>query len=348
MVYAIILAGGKGERFWPRSRESKPKQLLPLVSAKTMLEETIDRILPLIPPENVLIVTTSELRDTMKNIFIGLKQPDLLLEPFGRNTAPAIAYAASYLYKKDKDAVMICLPADHYIKENDRFLSSVKKAISLARDNWLVTFGIPPSRPDTEYGYIEVGDKIEKGVYTVRNFKEKPTKKRAVEFLKQKNFLWNSGMFVWKVEIIINEIRKHAPYIYEKLFTKQQLDQDGLIEIYDSLPAISIDYAVMERSTKTAVLKGNFTWDDVGSWLSLERLLGKDDNGNTIMGEAFIMDSKNCIISNENRITALLGVSDIIIINTDDALFVCNKTHTERIKKFIEIMEEDNRFKKYL
>lgn len=348
MVYAIILAGGKGERFWPSSREKKPKQLLPLISDKTMIEETIDRILPLIPQENLLVVTTSGLRDVMRNILSHFRQADLLLEPFGRNTAPAIAYAALHLYKKDRDAIMVCLPADHYIKEREKFLETVKKAISLARDDWLVTFGITPSRPDTGYGYIEVGDKIGEGVYKAKSFKEKPTKKRAVEFLKQKRFLWNSGMFVWQAKVIIDEIRKHVPYIYEKLFAKPQLEDDELSEAYDSLPAISIDYAVMERSTKTTVLKGDFIWDDVGSWLSLERLLGKDENGNTILGDAYVVDSKNCILSTEKGITTLLGVSDIIVVNTEDVLFICNKSHSERIKKFIEKIEEEDRFKNYL
>lgn len=348
MVYAVILAGGKGERFWPSSRARRPKQLLPLVSNKTMLEETVDRIRPIIQPENILVVTTSELRDAIRNILPNLKHTDILLEPFGRNTAPAIAYAALHIYNRDKNAVMICLPADHYIKESDKFLKSIKKAVSLARKNWLVTFGIPPVRPDTGYGYIEVGENIEEGVYKAKSFKEKPTKKRAAEFLKEKTFLWNSGMFVWKAEVIIEEIKRHVPYISEKLFTQQPLEQNELVEAYDSLPAISIDYAVMERSTKTAVLKGDFTWDDVGSWLSLERLMGKDKNGNAILGETFIVDSKNCIISNENGITTLLGVSNLTIVNTKDVLFICSKSHTDRIKKFIELMVEDERLKKYL
>ncbi|OYD17480.1 hypothetical protein CH333_00895 [candidate division WOR-3 bacterium JGI_Cruoil_03_44_89] len=349
MIYAVILAGGRGERFWPRSREKYPKQLLSLVSDKTMLEETIERILPVVPFENVVIVTTSELRDAIKNLFSGIKGSNLLLEPFGRNTAPAIAYTASYLYRKDPDAIMICLPADHYIKENKKFTASIERAIMVAKDNWLVTFGITPTRPDTGYGYIELGKEIEGGIFKVKSFKEKPTKKRAMEFLKAKRFLWNSGMFVWRVETIIGEIKKHAPYIAEKLFNNQdqQLVGEELAEAYESLPAISIDYAVMERSHKTAVLKGDFTWDDVGSWLSLERLLGRDKNGNTIVGEAFVRDSSNCILSNESGITTLFGVSDLVVVNSEDVLFICKKSHIDRIKKFIAEMGEEG-LKKYL
>lgn len=350
MIYAIILAGGKGERFWPKSRENRPKQLLSLVAEKTMVEETIERILPTVPLENVVIVTTSELGNTMRSLLPGIKESNLLLEPIGRNTAVAIAYTASCLHRRDPDAVMVCLPADHYIKERAKFVASIERAISVAKDNWLVTFGIPPTRPDTGYGYIEVGEEIENGVFKVKSFKEKPTKKKALEFLKAKRFLWNSGMFVWKTETIIDEIKKHASYIAEKLFENdvQQLGREELSDIYDSLPAISIDYAVMERSQKTAVLKGDFIWDDVGSWLSLERLLGKDENGNTIVGEVFLKDSSNCILSNDRGITALFGVSDLVVVNTENVLFVCKKSHIDRIKKFIEEMGEDERFKKYL
>jgi len=350
MIYTVILAGGRGERFWPKSRERRPKQFLPLILKKTMLEETVDRILPVVPTENVVIVTTSELGDTIRSLISGIKESNLLLEPFGRNTAPAIAYVASYLYRRDPDAIMICLPADHYIKERKKFTASIERAISIAKDNWLVTFGITPTRPDTGYGYIEVGEEIENGVFRVKNFKEKPTKKRAMEFLKARSFLWNSGMFVWKVKTIIEEIKKHAPYIAEKLFNNQnqQLRWEELTKAYDNLPAISIDYAVMERSQRTAVLKGDFVWDDVGSWLSLERLVGKDKNGNTIVGEAFLKDSSNCIVSNEKSITALLGASDLVVVNTDDVLFVCKKSHVDRIKKFIEEMGEDEKLKKYL
>ncbi len=350
MIYAIILAGGKGERFWPKSRENRPKQLLSLVAEKTMVEETIERILPTVPLENVVIVTTSELGNTMRSLLPGIKKSNLLLEPIGRNTAVAIAYTASCLHRRDPDSVMVCLPADHYIKERAKFVASIERAISVAKDNWLVTFGITPTRPDTGYGYIEVGEEIENGVSKVKSFKEKPTKKKALEFLKAKRFLWNSGMFVWKTETIIDEIKKHAPYIAEKLFNNdvQQLGREELSDIYDSLPAISIDYAVMERSQKTAVLKGDFIWDDVGSWLSLERLLGKDENGNTIVGEVFLKDSSNCILSNDRGITALFGVSDLVVVNTENVLFVCKKSHIDRIKKFIEEMGEDERFKKYL
>ncbi|MDO9576087.1 MAG: mannose-1-phosphate guanylyltransferase [bacterium] len=350
MIYAVILAGGRGERFWPKSRERRPKQFLSLASEKTMLEETVDRILPVVLAENVVIVATSELGNMVRSLLSGIKESNLLLEPFGRNTAPAIAYAASCLHRRDPDAIMICLPADHYIKERKKFTASIERAVSVAKDNWLVTFGITPTRPDTGYGYIEVGEEIENGVFRVKSFKEKPTKKRAMEFFKAKSFLWNSGMFVWKVKTIIDEIKKHAPYIAEKLFNNQnqQLGREELTKAYDGLPAISVDYAVMERSQRTAVLKGDFIWDDVGSWLSLERLLGKDKNGNTIVGEAFLKDSSNCIVSNEKGITALLGTSDLVVVNTDDVLFVCKKSHVDRIKKFIEEMGEDEKLKKYL
>ncbi|MCD5383958.1 mannose-1-phosphate guanylyltransferase [candidate division WOR-3 bacterium] len=345
MVYAIILAGGRGERFWPKSRRVRPKQILPLISERTMLEETVERILPIVPSDNIMIVATSALGNKIKKILPGVGQ--LLLEPTGRNTAPAIAYTAFYLYQRDPDATMICLPADHYIDRCDRFLETIKKAIDISQDGWLVTFGITPTRPDTGYGYIEIGEGISESVFKVKKFREKPTKKKATEFIKAGRFLWNSGMFVWKAKSIIDQFKKHTPYIAEKLFN-EKLSQSELISVYRGLSAISIDYAVMERSKIAAVLKGDFLWDDVGSWLSLERLLGMDENKNTIVGKTFLKDSKNCILSNDSGITALLGVSDLIVVHTKDVLFISKKTHIDRLKNFLGEIEEDEEMKKYL
>lgn len=345
MVCVVILAGGRGERFWPKSRRDRPKQLLPLISEKTMIEETVDRILPMVPHNNIMIVATSGMGNRVKKIVPDTVQ--ILLEPIGRNTAPAIAYSAFHLYQKDPDAIMICLPADHYVDKNDRFLDTMRKALDISRDGWLVTFGITPTRPDTGYGYIEMGEEIRGSIFKVEKFREKPTKKRATEFIKAGKFLWNSGMFVWKVEKIIDEFKKHAPYVAEKLFDKE-MDESELKGIYESLPAISVDYAVMEHSKNSAVLKGDFLWDDVGSWLSLERLLGTDENGNTIVGEVFLKDSKNCILLNDKSITTLLGVSDLIVVNTKDILFISKKSYIDRLKNFLGELEEDERMKKYL
>ncbi len=345
MLYAVILAGGRGERFWPKSRRNRPKQILALISGKTMLDETLNRILPMVPHKNIVLVTTAELHSKMKSL---LKDKiDFLLEPIGKNTAPAIAYTAFYLYRKDPDAMMMCLPADHYIKEKARFIKAMKRAVQIAEKGWLVTFGIKPTRPDTGYGYIEIGREIEKDVFRVKNFKEKPTKKRAVEFTKAGNFLWNSGMFVWRADAIIEEFKKHAPYIAEKLFD-EKMEGEDLLDAYESFPAISVDYAVMEHSKRVAVLKEDFTWDDVGSWLSIERLIGRDKNGNAIAGKSFLKDSKNCIVSNDVGLTALLGVSELVVVNTGDVLFVCSKSHINRLKKFIGEMGEDKKMEKYL
>jgi mannose-1-phosphate guanylyltransferase len=334
MVYAIILAGGKGERFWPSSRATHPKQLLPLTGEKTMVEETVDRILPLVPKERIIIVTTEELRDPIFNIFSNFNERNFLFEPFGRNTAPAIAYAATILSKRDKDATLICLPADHLIREEKKFINRMNLATDIAEEGYLITFGIIPTRPETEYGYIEMGDKIADRVYKAKSFREKPGRKVAQEYLKTGTFLWNSGMFVFKAKTILGEIKTNLTGIYSSL-NKLKSPHYNISEIYRELPSISIDYGVMERSSNVVVVQADFLWDDVGSWLALERFNKKDNNGNVRIGPSEVLDAKNCLISCDKGLIALMGVSDLVIVKSGDVILVCNKHRTPDIKELV-------------
>jgi len=265
-VYAVILAGGKGERFWPKSKRKRPKQLIRLISNKTMIEETFSRISRFVPKERIIIVATADLKNIIQNILTWATDDNLLFEPFPRNTAPAIGYVATELAVRDKDAIMVVLPSDHYIPEVDKFLHTVKLAITIAKKGYLVTFGIVPTRPETGYGYIELGELIDKNVYRVKSFKEKPNQKEAQRFVREKRFLWNSGMFVWQVDKILEEIKIHMPEFYNKLMRfKDTIDTqeegDSLLNLYEQAPKTSIDYGVMERAKNVAVVKASFKWE---------------------------------------------------------------------------------------
>jgi len=351
-VYAVILAGGKGERFWPKSKRKRPKQLIRLISDKTMIEETFSRISRFVPKERVIIVATTDIKDSIQNMFSWATDDNLLLEPFPKNTAPAIGYVATKLTVRDKDAIMLVLPSDHYIPEVDKFLNTVDLAIAIAKKGYLVTFGIVPARPETGYGYIEVGELIDKSVYRVKNFKEKPNQKEAQRFLREKRFLWNSGMFVWQVDRILEEIKIHMPELYDKLVRFKETigtekENESLLNLYEEAPKTSIDYGVMERAKNVAVVKASFKWDDVGSWLALERVIKKDNAGNIGIGEYIALDTKDSIIVSDNGIIATLGVKDAVIIKDENIVLVCDKRRTQDIRKLVQMLREKKK-NKYL
>lgn len=341
MIYGIIIAGGRGERFWPQSRIGRPKQLLPITSDKPMVVETIDRILPLIPMERIVIVTGKELRKPLTKM---LPETKLLLEPFGRNTACAIGYAAINLEPSD---VMVVLPADHYITERNKFLQTLQKGVEIAQQGWLVTFGIIPTRAETGYGYIELGEKIDRDVYQAKSFKEKPNQKQAQRFVREKRYLWNSGMFMWTQKSIMEAFKSCMPELYKSLISFKE-KKISLLELYKRAPNISIDYGVMERASQVSVIVSNFLWDDVGSWLALERTHKKDKYGNIKIGAHKGLATKNCVIVSDKGLIATLGVSNLVIVHSDDAVFICDKREARDIKKLVRELSQEKEFKKYL
>ncbi|MBI4721423.1 MAG: mannose-1-phosphate guanylyltransferase [Candidatus Stahlbacteria bacterium] len=347
MIYGVIIAGGRGERFWPRSIRSMPKQLLPLISNRPMIVETVDRIAPLIPSNQIMVVAGQEHEDCLKQILPS--EIKLLLEPFGRNTACAIGYGAIQLKSDD---IMVVLPADHYIPDKESFLTTLNKAITFAQEGWLVTFGIVPTRAETGYGYIEVGDTLTDGVYKVKNFKEKPNQKQAQRFLHEGKFLWNSGMFVWTRDKILSEIQSHLPDFYGELCkfaaSPEASGEANLLDLYNKAPNISIDYAVLEKSHSVAVIKAHFIWDDVGSWNALERVHHADDHGNIKVGLHKGMSTDNCIIVSDSGVIATIGVENLIIVHSGKRVFVCDKHHIGEIKELIRRMGEDETFSAYL
>lgn len=343
MLYAIILAGGKGERFWPKSRRSFPKQFLKLFSKKSLLELTYERIIPFISLKRQLYVVPQHLLSSLKEVMPFLKGENILIEPEAKNTAPSIALAALYISRTDPEAVMLVLPADHLIKGREKFYRCIKLAEEMAEGGYLLTFGIPPTRPDTGYGYIEVKEELKRKrglvAYKVKRFTEKPERRLARIYVKRGNYFWNSGMFAFKAESILSAFSSYLPKFYGRLKDYKE-GRISLEELYRKAPSISIDYGIMEKAENIVLVKANFTWDDVGSWLALERHLRKDLDNNAVFGKFYSMDSKNMVVYNEDGIVAGIGVQDLVVVKTKDVVLVCKKDRAPDIKNLLKKIEE--------
>ena len=355
-LYAVVLCGGKGERFWPKSRHYMPKQFLQLFGNRTLLQETSERIAPLAPLRRQLFVASRGFGKTLRRQ-LPLKDDNLLFEPSGKNTAPAIGLAAAQLAARDPDATMVVLPADHHIKRKREFLATVRLAARVAQDGQLVTFGVPPTRPDTGYGYIKVGDKVAgRGASTahhVLGFREKPDAKTARRYLDSGDFLWNSGMFVWRADAILAAFRKFMPRFASGLRSYMRSSSvAGRARIADRLyrevESISIDYAVMEKAKNIVAVRAAFTWDDVGSWLALERHRKQDRQGNTASGDCVLKDSEGCIVESDAGLVAMLGTKDLVVVRSGDAVLVCPKNRLPDIKKLLRNIAADKAGRDYL
>lgn len=354
--YAIIIAGGRGERFWPLSRFKKPKQFLKLFYNKSLLYLTKERISKIIPLKYQKYVIPKDLVKDTKNL-LRLKENNLVIEPESKNTAIAIALSSLYIKKETEDALTIVLPADHLINNLDDFYQSVDFAFQIAKEDYLVTFGIPPTYPATGYGYIEIDDLIKEENnlrgYLVKRFIEKPDYEKAKEFLESKRFLWNSGMFVWKVSYFLKQVEKFMPSLYEDLkilekYLGTKKERRLLEDIYERVENISVDYAVMEKAERIAVVKSTFEWDDVGSILALERYYDKDEENNVKIGNIFLWKTKNSIFYTKDLPIFSLGIKDLILIKEKDLIFLCDKKEFGKIKDFLKILKENKKYQKYL
>jgi mannose-1-phosphate guanylyltransferase len=349
-LYAVILAGGSGTRFWPQSRKSRPKQLLTIVGNKTMIRATVERILPEIPFDRVLVLAGVSCADAIRDELPELPADRVVAEPYGRNTAPCIALAAYKLAKRDPNAVMAVLPADHIIGKDAVFRNAVRLAYDVAlRGDHLVTFGIVPDRPETGYGYIERGEAAfflgHSTVFQVKNFVEKPDRAKAKEYLESGAFFWNSGMFLWKVGAIIKAFEDHLPQVsgvMEKYLSVLNTEDEpnALEEIYSSLESVSIDYGIMEKAAGVLVIPLDCGWNDVGTWSSLHGVWGDDSEGNAVEGHALCLNSNGCIVSSPHKLATLIGVEDLIVVDTPDALLVCRKTNAQDVRKLQELLTE--------
>lgn len=350
-MYAVIMAGGRGTRFWPRSREKKPKHLLDIVSDRTIIQETVDRISPLVKPENILIVTGQKHARELMQQLPEVPAKNILIEPVGRNTAPCIGLAAVHVQKRCQDDVMIVLPSDHGIADHARYRKVIAAAAKAAeKGNALVTVGLKPTSPHTGFGYMEGGASVGQiaghALLRVKAFREKPDRKKAETFVKSGNFFWNSGMFIWKASTIINEIERFLPDLYSGLMTiKASLGKSSeakiLSTIYKGLASISIDYGVMEKAQDVFVIPASFGWSDVGSWDTLWEISAKDKNGNAATGgsQAIFENTENALVYSPKKLVALIGMEDVIVVETKDALLVCKKGQSQDVKKIVDMLE---------
>lgn len=349
---AVIMAGGRGERFWPKSRNSYPKQFLSLTSdGKTMIQKTVERLGGLIEKEDIFIITNSLYIEIVKKQLPDIPAENIIGEPAARNTAPCIGLAAVLARKKYGDAVMLVLPSDHLIKFQDMYLDTLRQAVSAAEQGKnLLTIGITPNYPETGYGYIHFDSDVKHShnIYGVRRFVEKPNIELAKEYLNSGEYLWNSGMFVWKCSSILSNLEKYLPDMKEGL---DEIEKSCLTDSFTSVlekvfprfRSESIDFGVMEKAEDIYTIPGSFGWDDVGNWLALERFNKTNEYGNMVQGDVVSIDTKNSTVIGGKRLIATVGVEDLIIVDTDDALLVCSKDNTQGVKKIIENLKICNR-----
>ena len=351
-MYGVILAGGSGTRFWPVSREQNPKQLQKIIGTGTMIQNTVQRLLPLISIEKLRIGThKQQATETIRQLeSFGFLPDHLLAEPCSRNTALIIGLMAKVISADDPDSVMAVFPADHVVTNNERFTKILQKAETMAKKGHLVTLGIPPTRPETGFGYIKQGSKTkeDESIFQVEHFVEKPDLSKATEYLKSKTYFWNCGVFIWKTSVILEELQQHAENIYSQLENlKNCLQRSGEklnhfelngkgAKIFSALPNLSIDFAVMEKSSKVVFIPADIGWSDVGSWHALGEVCEKDKKGNILKGNVLAHDCTDSIVYGQDRLIATLGLTNTVVVDTQDALLVCAKERAQDVKKLVE------------
>jgi mannose-1-phosphate guanylyltransferase/mannose-6-phosphate isomerase len=348
-LFAVIMAGGKGTRFWPLSRETFPKQFLKLLSERTLIQDTIHRMGELVSGDNIVIVTTEsqkgivdwQARELLGNV-------NSVVEPQGRNTAPAIALVAFKLFKQSKDALMLVLPSDHFIGDTSLFTATMQRAIPVAEEGKLVTFGVIPTKPETGYGYIKAGRNISKGVFRVAKFVEKPDAGTAKSYLDKGGFYWNSGMFLFKAQDLIDEIRTHMPELYAAFsrisrHLNTDKEEKALEEVYAGIEEQSIDYGVMEKSKNVAMVAADFPWSDIGSWDKLDEIIDRDRDGNVTVGNMVGMDCRNSIFFTGNRLVAAIGLKNMVVVDTSDATLIVPKNKVQEVKSLVAKLKEEGK-----
>lgn len=372
-LVAVVMAGGLGQRFWPKSRNSTPKQFLRLVGERTLLQATVDRISRVIPLSDVLVVTGEAYRGLVLEQLPALPVENLILEPVGRDTAPCIGLASLFVERKYPDGTMIVLPSDHAIEKENAFLDLIEAAaVTAERTGGLVTLGITPTRPETGYGYLKRGRRVgipderrgfsdpgagdsglgtaipgpKAGVYRVDSFTEKPDPERARLFLQSGDYLWNSGIFIWKVSAIRDMIRRHLPNLHRELEIIKgalgtRLEREVIRSRFPALDRASIDKGVVEKAGEVYVLPADVGWDDVGSWLALERHFPVDEDGNLSTGRGVFVDSTSCIIDSPQKTVVTLGVSKLVVVETDGVMLICHRDKVQQLKKAIDRLKEE-------
>lgn len=351
-TYGVIMAGGGGTRFWPLSRQEEPKQLLNLSGKERMINETIDRISSVTDNENIFIVTNVTQVPKMKEATKGrIKEDHILSEPAARNTAACIGYAALEIIKKYGDGIMCIFPSDHFIKNQTEFTRILKEAIDIAgQEDKLITLGITPTFPSTGYGYIRYDEGDESPAKQVLEFREKPDEETAEKYIASGEYAWNSGMFIWKASTIMAKFQELLPEVYaclKKIGDAMNTPEEGrvLAGVYPEIPSISIDYGIMEKSSDVKVISAEMGWNDVGSWDNLGVLYETDAKGNVIAGEHIGIDTTDSIIYSKKRLISTVGVDNLIIVETDDAILVCDKNRAQDVKKIVDLLKEQGKGK---
>ena len=340
MNWAVIMAGGVGERFWPMSRRKRPKQLLPILGRQTMIQQTVARLAGVVPPSRMLVVTNAEQAPLVRKQLPRVK--NIIAEPVGRNTGPCIALAASIIGKRDPRAVMVVVPADSYIPDAQQYRGVVGEALALAgRENVLITIGIQPTAPHTGYGYIQLGEQINDRFWRARRFVEKPDRATAEQFLAAGDYRWNAGLFVWSARAIQEAFRNHQPEMWTQI--EKITDARSLKRIYPKLEKISVDYAILEKAGNVVVANGDFVWDDVGDWAAIER-------HERAAGPDFVsVDSTGCVVAGEaGHTVAVVGVNDLVIVHTRDATLVCRKSDAQRVRELVKKLAGEKKYRKLL
>ena len=347
-MYCVIMAGGSGTRFWPYSRESRPKQFLKIIGEQTMLQMTVDRLKKVKSVKEIFIVTRQDLVSVIQNEVKGIKPENIIIEPSGKNTAPCIGLSALKIAQLDPGAVMGVFPSDHLIIGHKKFSSSLHTANHLARKNGsLITLGVTPTYPATGYGYIQYDLKSDEDhidAYQVKVFAEKPHLSLAKRFIKSGDFLWNSGIFIWRVSSFLNQLNKHMPDLSEQLEKiRGRIEKKrSFSDLWDDISPVSVDYGLMEKALAkdVYVIKTDFEWSDLGSWNSVYDVLSRSEKGNVIKGEGTVIGGKNNLIHSENKFTAILGLDDIVAVNTDDATLILPKSRVEEVKTLVEWLKK--------
>jgi mannose-1-phosphate guanylyltransferase len=346
--YAMVMAGGSGTRFWPWSRSDLPKQLLPLAGRVSMLGETLARIRNVIPRRNVLVVTGKHLRRAVARAVPELPPESIFCEAVGRNTAACVGWAALEILARDPDGVMVVLPADHIVTPLAAFERSVEEALAVAdTQRVLVTFGIKPTSPETGYGYIHARERLgsRNGALRVEAFHEKPSAPRAKRFLRDRNFYWNSGMFAWRADVVLEEIHSHAPRLaraldeMERARRGKRIAQSAVDRVYAGLESISIDHAVMEKSARVAMVPAHFEWSDIGSWDAVADLWPRDADGNSSRDPVIALGSKNNLVATRGKPVALVGVEGLAVVDSGDAILVCRRDRAQDVRSVVSALD---------
>ena len=343
-MHCVILAGGSGTRFWPYSRKNNPKQLLNIVGDHSMLQITVDRLRKLKSTSEIYIITRKELYNSILDTTKNIKPENIMIEPSAKNTAPAIALVAQKIYMEEKNAIMGVFPADHLIVGHNNFEKSLGNAFSILEDEQsLVTIGIKPTYPSTGYGYIQYERNTTEGLgYHVKTFAEKPHETLAKRFIKSGDFLWNAGIFVWKVNTLLSSLQKHMPDLHDamKKIGKCLAESSSFDDIWDSIVPQSIDYGLMEKANNIFVIPADFEWNDLGSWDALYDIFSKKDKDNVVRGLGTIIEGENNLIQSNNRFTAIIGVDNLVVVNTDDATLVVPRDKVEKVKDLVKWLDE--------